>query len=375
MMTCPAYVALALLAAISAAPAMAEEFKCPEGTKDSGQSPETQPGTVIRWCAITRDGRLLYHGPVSRWHPNGQMESKEYYIYGDGEGDFQSWYEDGTPRTLGTLRNGAKMGLWTYRYDTGSVESEVVYGDDFNDKVEYYRNGKRKSEGRFWQGGKVGRWVYWDREGAEKARCDFGDGLFELPDDGCRTIAAELSPEGYSRPVPVAVKTGDATAAIKVGPFKYGLASKKGWVVDTEAGRDEGTPLVLYPEGAAWRDADANIYFRILFRDGSSFDAIVKAEGEWFSQNVSGYVETSSAKGRTIGGRETVSKTIRYKPVIPTDSPFAIIADNEYFEWIVFLDLADEFVLVAVLACESEEALGGNSPDFNDLIASLRADP
>lgn len=46
------------------AEALTTKFRCPTGAHDSGRGPS--PGVIVRWCAVQRDGRLLYHGPVWR---------------------------------------------------------------------------------------------------------------------------------------------------------------------------------------------------------------------------------------------------------------------------------------------------------------------
>ncbi|SPF40324.1 exported hypothetical protein [Syntrophobacter sp. SbD1] len=104
----------------------AEEFKCPEGAKDSGY----KPGNIVRWCEIERDGRLLYHGPVWRWYRNGQMKGKENYIYGNAEGEWQGWFENGKMSSLGSFRGGNKTGLWKYWYTSGSIKTEATYNED-----------------------------------------------------------------------------------------------------------------------------------------------------------------------------------------------------------------------------------------------------
>lgn len=374
-MTFDARILVLMLAAALVAPgfASAEEFRCPEGARDSGNTPETHPGSVVRWCEISRDGRPLYHGPLWRWHRNGQMAGKEYYINGDAEGEWQSWYGDGTKRALGTFRDGAKVGRWTYRYDTGKIRTEVTYGEDGNATTEYYPDGNRKFEGRYWRGGKVGQWTYWDRDGTEKARCDFGAGLFDLPDDACRTIAEELRPKGYSQPVPSAVESEDGNAEIAIASLAFGVTTPSGWVADIEAGKEDGLPLVLYPKGGVWRGGQPNIYFWVLFREGRSFDDVVEDEGRRFSENVADYAETARVDGATVGGRPSVTRSLSYKPVTQTDSPFAIIGDSRFYETVSFLDVSDKFVLVAVLVCNSEALRGEFAPLFSDYVASLRA--
>src|SRR5262245_59755790 len=97
--------------AVTAVAADSGEFVCLPGARNPAPY---KPGNVVQWCEIEKDGRPLYHGSVWRWYQSGQLASKEFYVYGNAEGECPSWYEDGKPSSLGTFKNGSKVGLWKY---------------------------------------------------------------------------------------------------------------------------------------------------------------------------------------------------------------------------------------------------------------------
>ena len=71
-------------------------------------------------------------------------------------------------------------------------------------------------------------------------------------------------------------------------------------------------------------------------------------------------------------GRPILSKTITYKPLIQTDSPFTIVADNTIHEMINYLDVSDQVIVMAVLTCHSESQLKEAAAVLMSLIASFR---
>lgn len=351
--------------------ASAEEFKCPEGTKDSGY----RPGIIVRWCEISRDGRLLYHGPVWRWHRNGQMESKEYYVYGNAEGETLSWYENGKMSSLGSFKNGSKSGLWKYWDESGRIKTEATYAETGSLWTEYYPSGRKMAVGTFYRSGKIGAWVYWDKDGKEKARCDFGNGLFNLPNKACQIIAEELEPKGYSRPLAEGLKTKDGNAAVRIASQLYEFTTPAGWIADMDAGKTEQTPLVFYPKGGTWRGSDPNIYIRPVFKEGKFFDRVIENEKEGFQENVAEYVEKLSGGGKTKNGKSYIIKAISYKPLFQTDSPFSIVSDNVIHEMIGFVDVSDNVVLMIVLTCHGKEQMREAFPHLMTLISSLNVQP
>lgn len=346
-----------------------KEFRCLEGANDPAPY---KPGNVVRWCEIRKDGRLLYHGSVWRWYRSGQMEGKEFYVYGNAEGEWPSWYENGKPSSLGTFKNGNKTGLWKYWNEAGRLKSEVTYTEAGNLWTQYYPTGQKKATGQSLRSGKIGVWTFWDTRGKEKAKCDFGNGLFGLPSKPCQIIANELEPKGFSHPIPVATTTPDSRAVITIASQAYQLAIPPGWVADTKAGKEEQAPLVLYPTGGSWHGTGPNIYIRVLYKGGASFDSIVKNESESFQQNVAEYTESATKRGRLKNGKPTHSKTISYKPFIQTDSPFSIVSDSAIHETISYLDASDQVVVMAVLTCHSESELKESTTALMSLITSFR---
>lgn len=136
--------------------------------------------------------------------------------------------------------------------------------------------------------------------------------------------------------------------------------------------RKEDAPLVLYPNGKKWRDPGANMYVRVCFKTGRSFQQTIKDDDDDFKENVAEYREQSHSNGRLPMGREYVQKLITYKPLIATDSPFSIVASNEIHEKIAYLDASDKVTLLLVLTADSEVELQKSLPAFRSLLASFR---
>lgn len=347
-------------------PAPAEEFKCPEGTKDSG----SVPGMVVRWCEIWRDGRLLYHGPVWRWHDNGQIEGKEYYIYGDAEGKWPSWYENGNRSSLGGFSKGEKTGLWKYWDSDGWLKTEVTYTDKGNLRTDYYPSGQKMAVGVFAQSGKIGQWVYWDASGAVKARCDFGEGLFTLPSKDCELIAKELDPEGFSPPVPVARALDDRHVEIGIASQVYGFGVPAGWFAHIDAGTKEDSPVVLHPRDSDWQTSP-NISIRPAYKSGHSFRETVEAEVECIEDDVAEYHEDVAEIRRLKSGEAYRFKAISYHPVMATDSPFSIEASNVVRERVAFLNASNEIVLIVALTSSSETEASKLTQQFMSVVNSF----
>ncbi len=345
-----------------------EEFKCLEGAKNPAPY---KPGNVVQWCEIVKDGRLLYHGSVWRWYPSGQMEGKEFYVFGAAEGEWPSWYENGKPSSLGTFKNGTKSGLWKYWDASGWLKTEVTYSENGNLWAEYYPSGKKQAAGASLRSGKIGKWTYWDKNGTVKAECDFGNGLFSLPTKSCKIIADQLDPKGFSPPIPVVKLTPEAKAVVDLAAQSFSFLVPFGWTPDIEAGKKEQTPLVFYKQGDSWRGTGPNIYMRILFKKGVSFDNLVKNDAEDFRENVAEYSEKNIANDLLRNGRKCISKTISYKPVQQTDSPFGIVSNNIVHETISFLDVSDQAVLMVVLTSHNEQELIDASPSFTSLVKSF----
>jgi hypothetical protein len=344
------------------------EFKCLEGARDSGPY---VPGNIVRWCEIQKGNRLLYHGSVWRWYKSGKPSSKGFYINGNAEGEWQSWFENGETQTQGIFNDGEKVGTWKYWNQGGWLNTEVKYSSKGNGWSIYYPNSNKKATGISVPGGKVGLWTYWDSEGSEVANCDFGDGLFTLPSRDCELIAFEIGPKGFSRPIPKAT-TNLGNTTIKIASQNYDLKTPPGWIADVVSGSNENLPVVLYPKNGAWKGAGANIYIRVLFKDGNPFNRIVAQEIESFEGQVAELTMVSSREVELPLGNQSIWKTVNYKPLVQTDSPFSIVSSNTVFETIGYLDASDQVVIMVVLTSPDEESLTLSTSALDSLVASFR---
>jgi MORN repeat variant len=355
---------------MTAQEAITAKFQCPSGAHDSGRGPS--PGVIVRWCQVQRDSRLLYHGPVWRWYRSGKLEGKEYYVYGDAAGVWPSYYENGHMSSLGAFEKGEKRGLWKYWDKQGQLRTEVTYSDEGNLHTDYYPSGRKKAVGVFAQSGKIGKWTYWDENGNEKAHCDFGRGVFGVSDGGCRMIADELDPKGYSPPIPTGVKGNNGSLSVQVGPQVFKFTAPQGWVADVNAGRRDGLPLVLYPKGKKWKASGENMYLRIFFKKGRSFKQVIKDDEEGFENNVSGYHEQLIKNGNLPSGLGYLLNSITYQPLIDTDSPFSIVASNHIYEHAAYLDASDKVVVLIVVTADSNQGLQHSIPAFQSILQSAR---
>lgn len=350
--------------------AIKSKFQCPRGAHDSGRGPA--PGIIVRWCQVERDGRLLYHGPVWRWYRSGKLEGKEYYVYGDAAGVWPSYYENGHMSSLGDWEKGEKRGLWKYWDRQGHLRTEVTYSDQGNLRTDFYLSGRKKSIGVFTQSGKIGKWTYWGENGAVKAHCDFGRGVFGISDAGCRMIADDLDPKGYSPPIPTGAQGNNGSLSVQVGPQVFKFTRPEGWVADVDAGRRDGLPLVFYPQGSKWKASGENMYIRIFFKKGRSFQQVIEDDEQGFESNVSGFHDQLIKSGRLHSGMGYRVDSITYQPLIDTDSPFSIVASNHIYEHAAYLDASHEVVVLVVLTADSTRQLRHSLPAFQSVLQSAR---
>src|SRR5438094_8502140 len=61
----------------------------------------------------------------------------------------------------------------------------------------------------------------------------------------------------------------------------FNISAPEGWVLDNEAGAEQGLPCVLYPKGSSWSDAKTVMYAKIAstqYEDVDKFVAIAIKE-------------------------------------------------------------------------------------------------
>ena len=81
----------------------------------------------------------------------------------------------------------------------------------------------------------------------------------------------------------------------------FNIAAPKGWVLDNQAGAEQGLPCVLYPKGQSWADARTVMYAKIAstnFEDVNQFVAVAIQE----MQATHGTPKEKIATGQTRDG-------------------------------------------------------------------------
>src|ERR1700732_1177728 len=80
----------------------------------------------------------------------------------------------------------------------------------------------------------------------------------------------------------IAVAQDTYPGGIVYGPkAAFNIAAPEGWVLDNQAGAEQGLPCVLYPKGSSWADAKTIMYAKIAstqFEDVNAFVAMAIKE-------------------------------------------------------------------------------------------------
>jgi antitoxin component YwqK of YwqJK toxin-antitoxin module len=78
---------------------------------------------------LTYQGRL-FTGEAEEISPQGVTITISTYVDGHEEGPHLEWYNDGTPRVEGTIRNYRRIGTWRRWHPSGRLAEEVRFSDD-----------------------------------------------------------------------------------------------------------------------------------------------------------------------------------------------------------------------------------------------------
>ncbi|MBN1107707.1 MAG: toxin-antitoxin system YwqK family antitoxin [Bacteroidales bacterium] len=101
------------------------------------------PAEKVNFVKGLREGEWL------RYHQNGKLFLKAFYLNDKLHGKFETWYENGKPEYSGTYKNNAREGKWVIYDDKGAVKYEINYvngmtedtridrdAEDFFDRIE-----------------------------------------------------------------------------------------------------------------------------------------------------------------------------------------------------------------------------------------------
>ena len=83
----------------------------------------------------------------------------------------------------------------------------------------------------------------------------------------------------------------------------FNFTAPEGWVVDNEAGKEQGMPCVLYPKGSSWRDAKTAMYANLAGTEFEGVDVFV-AEAIKEMEKIRGRPKEKIASGKTKDGHD-----------------------------------------------------------------------
>jgi hypothetical protein len=135
---------------------------------------------------------------------------------------------------------------------------------------------------------------------------------------GLLVLATDTAAQEQEKPIRledviVIPKRETFPAGIVYGPkaaFKIGAPS--GWVVDNQAGVDQGLPCVLYPKGSTWAEADVVMYAKIASTNTTDRDAFVKTAIEHMSKGNKAFRHQRVAEGKTGDGHAYIINDYRH---------------------------------------------------------------
>jgi antitoxin component YwqK of YwqJK toxin-antitoxin module len=104
--------------------------------------------------------------------PNGNPRAEYAVEVGpDGEsreGEFRSWYEDGTLESEGKYKDDRRTGRWTFHHPDGSPSAEGSYsrGQETGNWELFHPGGERRGKGRYSKGLREGVWRFYQPDGS-----------------------------------------------------------------------------------------------------------------------------------------------------------------------------------------------------------------
>jgi hypothetical protein len=137
----------------------------------------------------------------------------------------------------------------------------------------------------------------------------------------------------------------------------FHISAPDGWVLDNQAGAEQGLPCVLYPKGSSWQEAKTIIYAKIASTQFEDVDAFVtKAIKEM--QEVHGTPKQKVESGKTGDGQ----------PFIINEYP----ATKSYSQWerIAYIQLP-KAVAYIVLSSRDEPSYRKDSPALREVLKSF----
>ena len=117
---------------------------------------------------------LVNHGKFERWHPNGMLAERGYYLRGQKHGTYLVAADTGLKESEVSYRFGVPDGVSTTWNNMGLVKERAVYVDGkLEGEIERNVGTNPKERGRYEHGLEVGPWTYWFPAGGKQAEGEF----------------------------------------------------------------------------------------------------------------------------------------------------------------------------------------------------------
>ncbi len=124
--------------------------------------------------AVTLEGSFKLGKKVGPWitrFPSGKKKMDEVYVDGVLDGALREFAENGQVISDAHYKLGLAEGLRSEWYETGKKKSEVVFvrGKANGKSINYYETEQKQAEGEMRDGKRVGRWTFWNADGSVNA--------------------------------------------------------------------------------------------------------------------------------------------------------------------------------------------------------------
>ncbi len=110
-------------------------------------------------------------GDYTSFYEDGTIKTTGYFSKNISTGEWSYYYPNGELRMVGNVENGINEGLWEYFYEAGAkkMEGSLVHGQRDGLWVIYNTTGTKQSEGYYKENKRVGTWKYYAASGGLKA--------------------------------------------------------------------------------------------------------------------------------------------------------------------------------------------------------------
>lgn len=129
-----------------------------------------------------RSGHYVDSRPVGTWTgvwvvDGDPREGELSYVDGQREGPFRQWWPSGPQAVEGAFFQGSQHGRWKNWFDSDppvvSLDAGFFYGQYDGAFADYYEDGKPKTIGEYRVGTRIGTWHHYDADGVETIEtCD-----------------------------------------------------------------------------------------------------------------------------------------------------------------------------------------------------------